>query len=226
MPQKGWGITDKNSIGNHTDPGSMNMVRAIQAAMGVVSVDGQFGRTTKNELNYLFGNQGVEGTKFNGYVVGLALLNKLLQFNQDSEYRLKTLLTAARFHPGFQPQSSTHCNQAAEYVARGMGIPDNLFMSANDQYTHITNPANGWIEVTPEQAQELANMGIFVIGVRYNSLPGSDGIPHGHSVVVKPGEYDGDRPSMLSMGRTPYLTGIEEHEKYIHPAATRYFWKY
>jgi RHS repeat-associated protein len=92
---------------------------------------------------------------------------------------LNTLAYQAFITPEFQPGygGNTHCNQAAGWIAKGMGIPDNLYgMGAYRQEEYCLNPANGWVEITSRQAQELANQGIFVIVL---------GI--GHAAVVVPG---------------------------------------
>jgi len=119
---------------------------------------------------------------------------------------LNTLAYQAFITPEFQPgyDGKTHCNQAAGWIAKGMGIPDNLYgMGAYRQEEYCLNPANGWVEITSRQAQELANQGIFVIVL---------GIGHAAVVVPGPGvDYPGGffYPSVVSMG-TAMLYGHTE----------------
>ena len=74
MPTKGWG-----SKGNHDDKGSKNMVKAIQAALGIANPTGYYGNTTKTLLSIL----NASGIKLGqGTRVGQAMLNKLMDLNQ------------------------------------------------------------------------------------------------------------------------------------------------
>jgi RHS repeat-associated protein len=126
--------------------------------------------------------------------------------NRGNVDLLNALAYQAFITPEFQPGygGKTHCNQAAAWIAKWMGIPDNLYMGATAQEEYCLNPANGWVEITPRQAQELANQGIFVI-----VLGGEKDDKHAAVVVPGPGEtINGNLyPSVVSMGSTAKLYG-------------------
>ena len=143
--------------------------------------------------------------------------------------KLAELGLEARFMPGFQPipGGSTWCSKAAWWIAKQMGVNVPI-LSANDQYLYITDPAHGWINVSQTEAQQLANAGYFVIGVSYSkTISPIDNLPHGHTVVVMPGEMrPNGQPSVLSMGRHPYLTGIDEERTYSNPKGMEFYCRY
>lgn len=94
--------------------------------------------------------------------------------------------------PGLGP---TYCNDATYAIARQLKAPlGPLGNSMNTPYTANQMAQNlalstAYKDVTPEQAQQMADQGRLVIGAWHN--PGG----HGHVVTVRPQGVPGDQPA-------------------------------
>lgn len=93
----------------------------------------------------------------------------------------------------------TFCNVATGDTVKSMGGPLRDLMYSSGEYIEANNAANhlqaskDWQQVSPIDAQDLANRGTVVIGVQ--RYPGRDpltGMPnHGHMVTVRPEDHPG-----------------------------------
>lgn len=90
------------------------------------------------------------------------------------------------------PGRTTHCNQATCQIVEATGAPTNGLESATgtpnlantDAKTLPNSP--DWGKVDPQTAQNLATLGVTVLGVRPED-------PHGHIVTVAPEMLPGDQ---------------------------------
>jgi RHS repeat-associated protein len=119
---------------------------------------------------------------------------------------------AARNNPNFAPtgppDNKTFCNLATCAVAKDAGAPLDALTNAHGQ-PNLANAAAtqlatspSWHEVTPEEAQTLANQGQVVVGVQENPAG------HGHEVTVRPELMPG---LAQSMGQAPIVNNIGAH---------------
>jgi len=107
--------------------------------------------------------------------------------------------TAARNNPANAPsgvpgtpERTTHCNQATCQVATATNAPTGALLDKNgnpnlantDAKTIANSP--DWGKVSPQTAQDLATLGVTVLGVRPED-------PHGHIVTVAPEMLSGDQ---------------------------------
>jgi len=104
---------------------------------------------------------------------------------------------AARNNPANQPTDppdrKTFCNQATCQIAKATNAPTDALL---DPKTGLPNLANtdartlanspDWGKVSPQTAQDLATLGVTVLGVRPED-------PHGHIVSVAPEMIPGDQ---------------------------------
>ncbi len=91
------------------------------------------------------------------------------------------------------PERTTHCNQATCQIATATNAPTGALL---DPKTGLPNLANtdaktlanspDWGKVDPQTAQDLATLGVTVLGVRPED-------PHGHIVTVAPEMLPGDQ---------------------------------
>jgi len=108
----------------------------------------------------------------------------------------------------------TFCNVATGETIKAIGGPlDDLRYSPGGNYRVANDAANklqgskDWQQVSPTEAQDLANQGVGVIGVQRN--PGTNprtGMPnHGHMVTVRPE----DHPGLAEMqGEAPIVNNV------------------
>jgi hypothetical protein len=81
--------------------------------------------------------------------------------------------------------------------------------TANTQINNLANPENGFHEVTPEEAQTLANSGVVVLATQHGSR-------HGHIATVRPEGVPGDTP----VGRHgPLLANVGPQNGVMHQSA-------
>jgi hypothetical protein len=120
---------------------------------------------------------------------------------------------AARANPRYEPTfddtgnlKSSYCNQATCDIVQKVNGPmaalkypgSGNMAVANDAARYLAKSPN-WREVTPQDAQRLANRGIVVVGVQAN--PGG----HGHMVTVRPEIMPG---LAESLGVAPIVNNI------------------
>jgi len=118
---------------------------------------------------------------------------------QSHPGQLATAQEAARNNPKFAPtgergtpERTTHCNQATCNIVENTGAPTNGLEDKNgnpnlantDAKTLANSP--DWGKVDPQTAQDLATLGVTVLGVRAED-------PHGHIVTVAPEMLPGDQ---------------------------------
>ncbi len=118
---------------------------------------------------------------------------------------------AARNNPAFAPSGTrgtpgrtTHCNQATCRIAQDTGTSTNGLVDQNgnpnlantDARTLANSPS--WRPVTPEEAQNLADKGVTVVGVVAEN-------PHGHIVTVRPELEPGVQ---TALGQGPLINNI------------------
>ena len=129
--------------------------------------------------------------------------------------RLDELVNAqddARKNPKFQPNQplphETHCNEALCSIANHMSIgaaasaledSKGRPLSANQQATNLSG-SKSWKEVSPAEAQQIANNG----GLAVAAWKNPHGI-HGHVATVRPEGIQGDHPTAR---RGPLLNNI------------------
>lgn len=106
----------------------------------------------------------------------------------EAELRLRRIkkyqkaIDDALQNPDNLPQGPiTYCNRFVADVAAKLGINELKDMTADQQYTYVSN-SNQWKEVNSKEAQEAANNGKLVLGL----TPKGSG-EHGHSTIVAPG---------------------------------------
>jgi len=75
---------------------------------------------------------------------------------------------------------ATFCNRFVQYVLNSMGYGEMNDMMANQMHDFMSDPKNGWIEVSMEVGQNHANNGVVVIASHKDD-------PHGHVCIVLPG---------------------------------------
>ena len=95
----------------------------------------------------------------------------------------------------------THCNQFIQAICAEMGYDAMNGMLANEMFDFMLAPANGWIAVDYDVAQQHANAGVLVILAYKNPVPGH----HGHVTLVLPGICE---PSQSFMGPVPKIASI------------------
>ena len=113
----------------------------------------------------------------------------------------------ARKNPAFQPSGgTTHCNQATCSIVQSTGAPTGPLTdkngtpaTANQQAQNLANSSQ-YREVTPQEAQQIANNGGTVV-VAYDNPNG-----HGHTATVRPEGVPGDSPPRG--GRGPLINDI------------------
>src|SRR5262249_17082786 len=122
--------------------------------------------------------------------------------------RLINAQDAARMNPKFQNKGGiTHCNQATCAVVQAVGGPMGPLTDkkgnpvlANQQARNLAT-SNEYKEVTPEEAQQIANDGGLVIAAYENPNGGS-----GRLTTVRPEGVPGDSPP--KGGKGPLLNDI------------------
>lgn len=105
-----------------------------------------------------------------------------------------------------EPDGTTYCNLAVNYIAKGLSYDDLSGMLANKMIQFIETSAD-WAEVKPEDAKRLADDGNLVVAGRRNK-------PHGHVAVVYPGaalvpsgKWGGKWPAVNNVGKTNWICG-------------------
>lgn len=106
-------------------------------------------------------------------------------------YALVKAQDDARANPAYRPRGlpgkeTTFCNQATCFIANRTGIPQGplndsrgIPLLANQQASELERPDSGFRQVSPTEAQSLANQGTTVIAVQPHS-------GHGHIATVRP----------------------------------------
>ena len=127
---------------------------------------------------------------------------------------------------GQSPSEATWCNRAAEATADelgfdtdplldsapGTGDPSIAWTNANDMYANAVDAANdptsGVLEVTPEQAQSMAQNGQVVVAVALGLMKANGERGRGHAGVVQPnsGPFDAAKGPMI--GQAGEVTGV------------------
>ena len=147
----------------------------------------------------------VNGLSGNGFKTDA----ELQQPTQNNSQQLVQSQDAARNDPKLQPGKNggpTHCNAATCQIVKQTGAPlDPLVdkkgnpVNANQQAQNLAN-SNQYREVTPQEAQQIANNGGTVI-VAYDNPNG-----HGHTATIRPEGVPGDNPP--KGGRGPLINDI------------------
>ena len=106
-------------------------------------------------------------------------------------YRLVMAQDTARANQAFRPsgqprQEKTFCNHAACFIARQTGIPlgpltdsQGVPLLANQQAANLAVKGSGYHQVSPADAQALADKGMTVLAVQPHAK-------HGHIATVRP----------------------------------------
>ena len=129
---------------------------------------------------------------------------------------------AARTDDAYKPKLKSNgeldksfCNTATHDIVQsaggstdGLTYPNGTTAVANDAGRYLPN-SKDWQEVSPQDAQNLANQGTAVVGVQRN--PGG----HGHMVTVRPEVMPG---LAQSLGQAPIVNSIGEKREIV-PAA-------
>lgn len=117
---------------------------------------------------------------------------------------------ARKLHGPDRKRGQTYCNEAACYIARKMHAPLGPLEDAQG-HPYLANrmaenlaESPAYRDLTPAQAQQLANQGRFVAGAWYNPAG------HGHVVTVRPEGLPGDSPAGHS---GPLLNEIGENDQ-------------
>ena len=120
----------------------------------------------------------------------------------------------ARNNPAFQPSTNgtTHCNQATCAIATETGAPTGPLTNgqdtpalANQQAANLGEPNSGYHQVSPSEAQSLANQGETVLAVQPHS-------GHGHIATVRPNNtYSAPYENSDSRGTGPMINNIGAH---------------
>jgi RHS repeat-associated protein len=125
---------------------------------------------------------------------------------------------AARSSDAFEPDKGlTYCNKATLAIARDVGAPTGPLTQANGTAAYANTQAAAlatstqYHEVTPMEAQQLANEGRFVIGSAINPNPQLSG----HIATVRPGDVAGD-PARAGTG--PLMNDIGA-ARWVAPAS-------
>jgi RHS repeat-associated protein len=128
-------------------------------------------------------------------------------------YPLTQAQDQTRKDPAVQPipGGSTFCNIATCKIARATGAPLDPLTDKNGT-PNLANTDNKTLpnsskyhEVTPEEAQQLANTGVTVIAVQ-----GSSG-PHGHITTVRPDNTYFSPYEVRPGGQGPVINNIGRH---------------
>ena len=122
------------------------------------------------------------------------------------------------------PERTTHCNQATCQIAQATDAPTGALL---DPKTGLPNLANtdaktlanspDWGKVDPQTAQDLATLGVTVLGVAAAD-------PHGHIVTVAPEMVSGDQnvqkngPLINNIGGTIGVTNANNIFRSAQPA--------
>ena len=129
-------------------------------------------------------------------------------WNADSEVKsaaqqqkLTNAQDAARHNPNLAPHGGkTFCNIATCQIAKTMGAPMGALTNpkngqpalANQIATNLAKSGSGYTQVSPQEAQRLANQGQLVIAVQPH-------FGHGHVATVRPGG-NGSNPLINNIG--------------------------
>ena len=98
MPTKGWGMgTD------HVDKASMNQVRAIQAALQQIKVDGKYGPQTLGRIKQLY---NVDEVSMTSAFVGKLLHRAIYTQNDDFIWPVENPILTSAFGPRKAPETS------------------------------------------------------------------------------------------------------------------------
>lgn len=118
--------------------------------------------------------------------------------SMDKAAELRAACDDAMANPAFQPHDHvTYCNKAVGFIAERVGVADfPASMLANQQ---VAFAESFWESVTPEEAQERANRGEFVVAAKEYPV-------HGHVAVVYP--KGGECGISGSWGKVPWLANI------------------
>ena len=125
------------------------------------------------------------------------------QQQQQDKQKLIEAQNAARKNPKFQPGTQTHCSEATCAIAKAVGAPMGPLenKNANTQAQDLANSSD-YREVSPTEAQQIANDGGLVIAAYENPNPKASG----HTTTVRPEGVPGDNPP--AHGRGPLLNDI------------------
>lgn len=117
----------------------------------------------------------------------------------------------------------TRCNMASGDTVKTMGWPvddlkypnSNNYMLANDAWLNLPK-SKQWHEVQPNEAQDIGNQGVPVIGVQPNWERDANGkFRHGHMVTVRPEDHAG---LAELQGEAPIVNNVGA-ERNVVPAA-------
>ncbi len=134
---------------------------------------------------------------------------------QQQKQQLIDAQDAARNDPSLQKEKNgtTHCNGATCQIATKTGAPlgplvdkNGKPVNANQQAQNLAN-SNQYREVTPAEAQKIADNGGTVIAA-YDNSGG-----HGHTTTVRPDGVPGDNPRP---GSGPLLNDIGNSDRVQH----------
>jgi len=161
---------EAKSLGSVSGP----LVRAAGDGFdNAATAAGQAGATAATAATQNGGNAGADNIN--------NALNKL-----DVEHNRKYLPTGVRG----TASRTTHCNQFAQDALKGIGVPKQNIPSGNansmNNFLNKQGAAHGWRQVSPAEAQKMANEGHPVLASWKNNKG-----PHGHVAVVRPGHNDG-----------------------------------
>jgi RHS repeat-associated protein len=127
-----------------------------------------------------------------------------------------------KYAPNTPTAGTTHCSEAACSIAQRTGMNTTGILSdakghnydANTQINNLANPKNGYHQVTPKEAQALANKGVVVFATQH-------GTHHGHIVTVRPEGVPGDHPRGRSgplLANVGLFNGVAHQSAVFNPA--------
>jgi RHS repeat-associated protein len=125
------------------------------------------------------------------------------QQQQQNRQNLINAQDQARSKKEFQPGKVTHCSEATCFIAKQVGAPTTgdladkkgNFINANTQAQDLAKSSD-YREVTPKEAQSLADQGKLVIVAWESPNP----LASGHTATVRPENVPGDNPPKGSKG--------------------------
>lgn len=132
-------------------------------------------------------NAGAASAAASGSAGGVQRMNNTLS-RLDVEHNRRYLPSGVRG----TSSRVTHCNEFAQDVLRGVGVPRQDIPSGNannmNRFLNNQGAAHGWHQVSAAEAQRRANAGHPVLA----SWRNNNG-PHGHVAVVRPSNAGGVR---------------------------------
>ncbi len=223
--QDDWGrwMTPDSSVDEPVGPGGIKVVNLADPQTWNLYAYVTDNPTTLNDPSGLGAHCTGQNTEHNNVLTceqaqAAAQLTATLKNSTQEraqQQKLTNAQNAARNNPNLRPtkNGTTFCNIATCQIAKAMGAPMGALTNpkngqpalANQIAANLAKSGSGYRQVSPQEAQQLANEGKLVIAVQPH-------FGHGHIATVRPG----------GSGNDPLINNIGKHMD-IRPASRAFY---